>query len=185
MKAPEGYRLRPAREADAEALLHFGRRLLGETDFFLRGPEERGADAGEMARIIRAFADTPGALMLNAWTDGPTPEPVGEAVLMPGQLRRTRRTASVGVGVLKAHWGRGLARALMAAVEERALAAGLKRLELTVVRGNERARDLYRALGYESEGVKRRSVDLPARGLADEEMMAKLLRVVAQREGED
>ncbi len=181
--APPGYRLRTADPRDAAALLAFGRQLLGETPFFLRGPRERARDAAEMADVIRSFADTPGAALVNAWTDPPgtaadgaaAPEPVGEAVLMPGRLDRTRLTASVGVGVLEAHWGRGLGVALMRSLEGRARAAGLRRLELTVVAPNDRALRLYERLGYAREGVKRRSVELPGYGAVDETLMAKLL----------
>jgi len=179
--APAGYRIRPARPADAAVLRRFGAQLLDETPFFLRGPEERAADDAEMAAVIRSFAGASGAAMLNAWTlqgdgsDGSHGPPVGEGVLIPGRLQRTRRTATVGVGVLQAHWGLGLGRALMQAVERRARAAGLIRLELTVFAPNARARRLYERLGYAVEGTKRRSVELPERGLVDEILMAKLL----------
>lgn len=176
---PAGYAIRPARVADAPALRLFGRRLLGETECFLRGPDERARDDAEMARIIRSFEAAPDALLLNAWSgapaDGGAGDPVAEGTLIPGPLARTRATASVGVGVLRAHWGRGLARALMLAVEAHARAQGLRRLELTVFAPNARARALYDRLGYAVEGVKRRSVDLPGRGPTDEILMAKLL----------
>ncbi|MEQ8605018.1 MAG: GNAT family N-acetyltransferase [Marivibrio sp.] len=176
--APPGYRIRPARPADAAVLRRFGAQLLDETPFFLRGPEERAADDAEMAGVIRSFEGASGAAMMNAWVvraDGSEGPPVGEGVLIPGRLQRTRRTAVVGVGVLRAHWGRGLGRALMAAVERRAQAAGLIRLELTVFEPNDRAQRLYERLGYGREGTKRRSVELPGRGLIDEILMAKLL----------
>ena len=35
------YKIRVAAPDDAEALFHFGRELLSETDFFLRSPAER------------------------------------------------------------------------------------------------------------------------------------------------
>ena len=176
--APPGYNIRRARPAEAAALRRFGAQLLDETPFFLRGPEERAADDSEMARVIRTFAGAAGAAMLNAWTTDPASgaeTPVGEGVLIPGRLQRTRRTAVVGVGVLQAHWGRGLGRALMQAVEAEARAADLVRLELTVFAPNDRAQRLYERLGYQVEGTKRRSVDLPGYGLVDEIMMAKLL----------
>lgn len=177
-RAPTGYRIRPARPADAAALRRFGAQLLDETPFFLRGPEERAADDAEMAAVIRTFQGASGAAMLNAWrrrADGSEGPPVAEGVLIPGRLQRTRRTATVGVGVLQAQWGLGLGRALMQAVERRARAAGLIRLELTVFAPNERARRLYERLGYAVEGTKRRSVELPGRGRVDEILMAKLL----------
>lgn len=185
---PPGYRIRPADPADADPLRRFGAQLLAETEFFLRGPEERARDTAEMAGVIRSFARIDGALMLNGWYRDPAvpPEapadtgdggevPVAEAVMIPGRLHRTRAVATVGVGVLQAHWGRGLARALMRRIEAAARAAGHRRLELSVFAPNMRARRLYEGLGYDHEGVKRRSVDLPSHGPVDEWLMAKLL----------
>ncbi len=183
---PDGYEIRPAREAEAAALRRFGAQLLRETEFFLRGPEERAASDSEMADVIRTFHETASARMLNAWhldaagdapgaEPGAEPVPVAEAVLIPGRLARTRHVATVGVGVLRAHWGRGLARALMAEIEAAARDAGLTRLELTVFAPNAWAQALYERLGYRREGVKRRSVALPSHGPVDEVLMAKLL----------
>nr|WP_281413154.1 GNAT family N-acetyltransferase [Marivibrio halodurans] len=121
--------------------------------------------------------------MVNGWYRAPADGdgrdadevPVAEAVMIPGRLRRTRAVATVGVGVLRAHWGRGLARALMRRIEAAARAAGHRRLELSVFAPNMRARRLYEGLGYDHEGIKRRSVDLPGHGPVDEWLMAKLL----------
>ena len=173
----DGYIIREAVDKDAGILRAFGTQLLEETEFFLRGPEERAADDAEMAGVIRTFARAPDAAMLNCWTvarDGKASAPVGEAVMIPGRLARTHHTATVGVGVLRDHWGLGLAKALMHQIEAAAQAANMRRLELTVFAPNERAQRLYEGLGYRQEGIKRRSIALPAHGVVDEIMMAKL-----------
>src|SRR5690606_33547095 len=51
--------------------------------------------------------------------------------------------------------GRGVGRALMAAVLERAAALGYEQVELWVVPGNERARRFYEAGGWTSDGTER------------------------------
>ncbi len=64
----------------------------------------------------------------------------------------------LGVGVEARYRGRGIGTALIAAVIERAKAAGLTRVELTVREGNQRAAALYEKLGFVREGLKRNAV---------------------------
>jgi GNAT superfamily N-acetyltransferase len=99
-------------------------------------------DRGEMVQIV-------------AWEDG---RPVGRGmVLFPTHAEwsisaHRERCAEVrDVGVLESHRRRGIARALMAALEDAALEAGSVRIGLAVAlgEGDAPARALYDALGYE------------------------------------
>ena len=175
----ERYQIRPPHLDEADRLLIFGNRLLEETPFYLRSPGERANTVAEMENIIRWYAETPAQLMLNAFHDA---TPVAEAVLMGGRLQRTRRTALVGIGVLKAHQSAGLGRKLMAALEEFALRSHIHRLELTVLSKNPRAREFYHRQGYQHEGVKRDAAFIDE-AYVDEEMMAKLLPVLPEHDG--
>jgi ribosomal protein S18 acetylase RimI-like enzyme len=58
-----------------------------------------------------------------------------------------------GIELDAAHRGRGIGRAAMALLEERARVRGLPRIELNVFGGNAPARGLYRSLGYEEIAV--------------------------------
>jgi len=144
--------------------------------FYARQPGERARDNREMRAIIDGYANSPGWVMLNAWS-GVTP--LGEAVLRTGQLERTAHIGMIGIGVRQSHWSRGLGRSLMGALEDHAEAFSLERLEFTVLAQNRRARDFYKRLGYVEEGRKRRSVRFgldPVEGkvrFADEILMAK------------
>ncbi len=163
--------LRPARQKDAPALLAFGERLLAETDFLARGPGERAGSVAEMRHIIQTFARLPGHLLLNAWAGA---VPVGEVVVMGGQTRRNRHAATLGLGVLRDHWRRGIATRLLAAAEDFARREGIRRLELSVMTHNHAAQALYRRAGFELEGTKRHSLEIGGQAL-DEHLMAKLL----------
>ena len=166
-----GYTLRSAERSDAQKLYEFGKVLLAETDFFLRGPSERACSVDEMRLIIDRFEKLPRHLLLTAWLDE---EPIGEAVVMGGELKRNRYTAAVGVGVLQAHTGNGLGRKLMEGLEFFAQGAGLHRLELTVMSLNERAQRLYESMNYKTEGIRTHSLYI--KGVyVDEIVMAKLL----------
>lgn len=168
----DNYDIRVAEPEDAEALYRFGEALLGETSFFLRGPGERARSVGEMRAVIERFATLPHYLLINAWRGG---EAVGEAVAIGGDFTRNRYSATVGVGVLQAHAGHGIGRALMAALDDFAVEKGLRRLELTVMAHNTVARGLYAKMGYVEEGTKRDSLFVDG-GFVNEIMMAKVFQ---------
>lgn len=165
------YKIRVATADDAEALFHFGRVLLSETDFFLRSSEERAGSIDEMRMIINRFQELPRHLLLNAWKGN---FPVGEAVIMGGELQRNRYTATVGVGVLQEHTGKKLGRTLMEGLEHFAHHAGIHRLELTVMSHNARALRLYEKMQYRIEGMRRESLHING-SYVDEFSMSKLL----------
>ena len=152
---PPGMILREAGPDDTIGLLRLGRELLSETDHFVRRPEERAADLSDMRRIVDYYAVTPGWTMINVW-DGT--EAVAEGVLSVGGLARTAHVGTLGIGILRRHWGRGLGRRMMADLERRAAEYGVERLEFTVLAHNRRARDFYRRLGYSEDGRRVRSV---------------------------
>lgn len=173
-KARFDYQIRVANSSDAEALLNFGTKLLSETDFFLRGPNERASSVKEMRLIIERFQELPRHLLLNAWKGE---SPVGEAVIMGGELKRNRYTATIGVGVLQAHVGRRLGRTLMEGLEHFALHAGIHRLELTVMTHNTRALHLYEKMDYRVEGIRRESLFING-SYVDEFSMSKLIGAI-------
>lgn len=71
---------------------------------------------------------------------------------------RLRHSGSIGLSVHENYQGKGIGKALMASIVD--LADNwlmLKRLELGVLQGNDRALSLYKQFGFEVEGVKRAS----------------------------
>jgi RimJ/RimL family protein N-acetyltransferase len=66
-----------------------------------------------------------------------------------------RHGASVGMGVLASHRGRGIGQGLLEACIDKAWAQGFKRIELQVRCDNLRAIALYERLGFVHEGRKR------------------------------
>lgn len=79
-----------------------------------------------------------------------------------------------GLGVLKAHWRRGIGEALIAAVETWAKEHKIHRIELTVRTTNTRALSLYDRIGFEREGLKRHSQRVDGK-YVDEYLMSKLI----------
>lgn len=98
-------------------------------------------------RLIPALREQPSALVLLAFVDG---TPVGIASCFFGfSTFYAKPLLNVhDLAVLPAHRGRGIGRALLAAVEERAMARGCCKLTLEVLENNHRARALYHARGF-------------------------------------
>jgi ribosomal protein S18 acetylase RimI-like enzyme len=68
-----------------------------------------------------------------------------------------RHVGRLGMGLLPGYRGRGLGRQLVAQAVRAARQAGIERVELEVFASNERAIALYCALGFVTEGIKRRA----------------------------
>jgi ribosomal protein S18 acetylase RimI-like enzyme len=96
-------------------------------------------------------------------------------VLMDGQivgwcdiLPNARKTVqahcgTLGMGLLPKYRGRGIGRNLIRRSIDAALALGLTRIDLTVRESNVNAIALYKAVGFETEGVHRKAVRIEGR----------------------
>lgn len=87
---------------------------------------------------------------------------------------RLRHSGYIGISVHQDYQGKGIGKALMAAVVD--LADNwllLKRLELGVLAGNDRALELYKQFGFEVEGIKRSAV-IRNGTYADETLMGRI-----------
>ena len=81
--------------------------------------------------------------------------PIGRPVYAHGGV--------LGMGIIAEHRGRGIGEALMRAALDQARERGLTRVELTVRADNERAVALYRKIGFQDEGVKRKAIRVDGR----------------------
>jgi putative acetyltransferase len=100
---------------------------------------------------------------------------IGSAGLHPiTQSLRTRHVMSLGMGVARHWWGRGVGSELMRRLLDWADNwAGILRLELGVYTDNTRAIALYEKFGFEREGVQR-ALALRDGKYVDSLMMARL-----------
>jgi len=171
--------IREAVANDAEAVIQLLERLYAETSFLLLEPGEQVWNKDEYARrIAQARADRSG-MMYVAEADGAL---TGVVFGIRGRARRNRHGLYLVIGVLRAHWNRGIGLSLLRAAEEWAKTNGLHRLELTVQVRNARAAALYRKAGFEVEGRKRHSVFIDNAPM-DEWLLSRLID--RSRGGED
>ncbi|WP_298388189.1 GNAT family N-acetyltransferase [Ferrimicrobium sp.] len=141
-------RIRPAVHADAAPLLDLKRLLDQESRFMLLEPDERTASVEEVASELHAMSAAPNCTVLVA---EPAGKLVGYVEANGGRFRRNRVPADVVIGVAAAASG-GVGSALMAGLVRWTGGAGLRRLELTVMTHNRRARRLYKGAGFVEEG---------------------------------
>jgi RimJ/RimL family protein N-acetyltransferase len=147
-------RVRDALPEDAAALISLRKTIFGETNFMLCAPDEYSASADEVAQQLQRIRDTSSSRSLLAEMDGSV---VGFLGVTGSSVPRLRHSAQLFIGVMRAHWGRGIGSALLSEVLRWAPTAGLSRLELYVMNNNERAIRLYERLGFKVEGQRRRA----------------------------
>ena len=163
--------VREVLEGDAEAFLDLLIRIDAETDFMLLEAGERATTVGDQRKKIKDILSKGNQTILVAARSG---QLVGYLVAIGGEFRRIRHRAYVVVGVLQAFASRQIGTRLFTALEIWARRHGIERLELTVRTDNERGTGLYRKMGFEIEGLKRRSLNV--KGVyVNEYYMAKIL----------
>jgi RimJ/RimL family protein N-acetyltransferase len=164
--------VRPAVEADGEALLRLRAACFEETEFMLWEPGEfKDSVDDEERRIARLNGQPNSSCLVGADGD----ELVGFLNAMGGQVNRLRHCTSLALGVRRSHWGRGVGSALLRRALAWAREAQLRRVELTVRTDNERALNLYKRFGFQVEGVRRCS--LLVGGLCKDEYLMSILNV--------
>jgi ribosomal protein S18 acetylase RimI-like enzyme len=147
-------RLRPMREDEFPAFLDRSRanyvRDLIENGGAEQDVAERKADADFAALFPDGFA-TPVELRIVEDESG---MPVGRVVWAEREQHGSRYAFLYDVEIDEDQRGRGLGRAAMQQLEDEVRAQGFERLQLNVFGGNDRARGLYRSLGFDELSVQ-------------------------------
>jgi hypothetical protein len=100
---------------------------------------------------------------------------VGMAYLVRGKFEKNKHVASLGITILKGYRRRGIGMAMMTYLMEWAeKQEGLEKIWLEVLSTNKPAINLYRKLGFEIEGVKKKQYKIGDK-YVDEIMMALFL----------
>ena len=105
-------------------------------------------------KFVRHILEGAGVQMIAVTPDDAV---VGWCDIIRSTLEGFRHAGRLGMGLLPAYRGRGLGRRLAVQAIVAARHAGIERVELDVFASNTRAIDLYAALGFKTEGIKRRA----------------------------
>ena len=144
--------LRTLTTNDAPGFILLLQKLDQESEFMLFEPGERVMSEEAQRERITAMQKVDTQVVFAAEVEG---QIVGFLGSTAGAQRRSRHTASLVVGVLKAFQGRGIGSALLTELGHWARARQVHRLELTVMTHNEAALKLYQKHGFSVEGTRK------------------------------
>lgn len=166
--------IRPITSDDAENFLSMLLRLDAQTKFMLFEVGERPTEVIRTKALIQRMIQTKSFLCVAENTE--TGEFVGYISAEKGSCRRMRFSACVVIGILASYYGRGIGTEMMYELDKWARKVKLRRLEITVVKENSRAVDMFKKCGFEIEGIRRSSLCIDGK-MYDEYYMAKVLQL--------
>jgi len=170
VSAPSGairaqWSLRRARPGDAEPWHRLQATIYAEGRAFVG---DGAPSAGALAARLRALEPDEGVVVFAVAAGGP----IAWAEAYRLGSRRLAHVAMLTVAVADDWRGHGVGTALMAEIEAWARRTKVRKLQLHVRAGNQRAIALYRRLGYAVEGVLAEQVAADG-GFEDEWVMAR------------
>ena len=148
-------RLRPLRPDEYPAFVDVSRREYADDLRQNGGLTREAAEAKarrDFAELLPDGLATPGH-SITAIELQPDGTRIGRLWFARRELNGRTAAYLYDITIDEAHRGAGLGRAAMAAYEQAAREQGFERLELNVFGGNERARGLYRSLGFTETAV--------------------------------
>lgn len=154
---------------DAESFLDLLLKLDRETNFMLYEPDERQMTIGDAGERIRKCEK--GSLLLGLEDNGNL---VGYLMASGSQLKRIAHTVYIVIGIRKEYCGRGMGYKLFAELDSWCKENQITRQELTVMAHNQGAIHLYKKVGFEIEGTKKKSIFMD-NSYYDEYYMGKIL----------
>lgn len=161
-------RIRRAKIEDSKKFLDMLLKLDNETEYMLYEAGERPRDESRVKELIRNSMEEDLVLVVKDNKDI-----VGFISAQRGRLNRIRHSAYIVVGLRKAYRGKRIGTELFKKVDLWAKEEGITRLELTVMANNYIGKNLYKKMGFEVEGVKKKSIYVNEE-YVDEYCMAKL-----------
>jgi len=163
--------IRSINESDSEEFLLLSKMLDQETKFMMFEPGERTTTVDEQRQRIKNVLSHDNQMIFVAEHENRL---VGFLGAFGESFQRNHHCAYIVMGILQAYVGQGLGSQFFKVLEEWAIKHNIHRLALTVMCHNERAINLYRKMGYQTEGVKQDSLWVNGKYVS-EYHMAKLL----------
>lgn len=164
--------IREIKLVDAESFICLIKQVESEAKFMLMEAGERKTTPEQQLKQLEHIEQQSNSTIFVA--EHETGKLVGYLIAIGGSVKRTRHSAYLVIGILEEYRGLGLGTNLFQRMEEWAVNSNITRLELTVVTQNEAGVALYKRSGFETEGVKRKSLKIDNK-FYDEYFMSKLL----------
>lgn len=157
---------------DAAKLSNLIQQVDASSEYMLWEAGEREVNHEQQEKMIERMKASNNSTIFVAESKGH--EIVGYLFAIGGNAKRNKHSAYIVVGISEAYRGQGIGAQLFKGLEQWAIQHGIYRLELTVIKHNEAGLHLYKKMGFEVEGTKRRSL-LINNEFVDEYYMSKLL----------
>ena len=142
--------IRPIEVTDAEQFLGLSKKL-DESNFMLYEPGERKTTIEQQRKSIETILAKQNNTLFVAEVESNL---VGFIAAIGNQFLRNQHSAYLVLGVLDMYQGQGIATKLFDQLFDWAKENKLSRLELTVIKDNNKAFNLYKKMGFTLEGEK-------------------------------
>lgn len=159
---------------DAENMIDYMRIVSSETPFLLRYGNEVNFTIESEAALLESKRENPQEIMMVAEVDGMIAGNCGISSI--GNMRRVAHRCGFAIALKKAYWNLGIGTQMMEYVFSLAKKMGYEQIELGVVDGNSRAKQLYEKLGFVETGKNKNALKYDDGTYRDEYAMVKMLK---------
>jgi RimJ/RimL family protein N-acetyltransferase len=142
--------IRKIQVSDAEGFIELSKKI-DESGFMLYEPGERKTTVEQQRKSIDRILSEKNSIFFVAEVESKL---VGFIAALGGDLKRNQHSAYLVLGILEDYQGKGIATKLFNRLFGWAKEVEITRLELTVIKNNTKAFDLYRKMGFILEGEK-------------------------------
>ncbi|WP_316570669.1 GNAT family N-acetyltransferase [Neobacillus sp. YIM B06451] len=164
--------LREAAAVDAEAVLKYTQEILADSPYLMTTPEEFTQTASQQKEWLVRMAEDPNKIAIIAESNGMI---IGFLDFHNGNRVRNMHQGAFGMSVKREYRNKGVGKALLNALLEWAERNPLiEKTTLEVFADNANAIALYKKMGFEMEGIKRKAAKTDA-GYHNLFLMAKFV----------
>lgn len=143
--------LRSARTDESQMLIDYLKTVTGETRFLMSESDEINYTKEDEEKFINEHNESKDALLILAFVDG---EYAGNCSFeSKSGSRRTKHRVGIGIALFQKYTGFGLGKLMLNRLLTEIKNLGFEQAELTVVGNNEKAKQLYKSLGFKECGI--------------------------------
>lgn len=165
--------LRSVETKDAKDMIEYLRTVSAETPFLLRNEDEVTFTLEAEEQLLESKRNQPREIMMVAEVEGILAGNCG--IVTNGDLRRVSHRCGFAIALKEAYWNIGIGSAMMDYAFSLAKSMHYEQIELEVVEGNDRAKNLYERFGFRETGKNIRALKYDDGSYRDEYKMVKLL----------
>ena len=160
------------RESEAQKLIDYVKQIARESDYLRFSPGEFDMSVKEEKEFIRDYNESENKIFIVARLED---EVMGVLNFDSPGVQKYRHRGETGISVAKKYWGHGIGSYLLEVMLDWAKNNDYKKVGLRVDVSNERAINLYKKYGFETEGTLKKHRLMEDGAYRDEYYMALFL----------